>query len=103
MRLGRLGLEATFYKRAFSVGREGKNQSTDNGLNNEASLTKSSSFNVGRGMADVRPAFLFVAAMVFVFANEKMENLSILFNLAQQKVNRDWGNKCCPIDSSEKY
>lgn len=89
MRLGRLGLGATFYKRAFSVGKEGKNQSADTGLNNEASLTKSSSFNVGRGMADVRPAFLFVAAMVFVFANEKMEKPQNLFNAAQQRVNHD--------------
>jgi hypothetical protein len=29
-------------------------------------LTKSSSFNVGRGMADVRPALRFVAAMVYI-------------------------------------
>jgi hypothetical protein len=29
-------------------------------------LTKSSSFSVGRGMADVKPAFRFVAAMVYI-------------------------------------
>lgn len=69
---------------------------------NEASLTRSSSFNVGRGMAEVRPAFLFVAAMVFVFANEKTEKSQDLFELAKEKlakVNRDYGNKRCQIDS----
>lgn len=73
---------------SFLSERKERNQSADKGCDNEDSLTKSSSFNVGRGMADVRPAFLFVAAMVFVFAKEKAEKRQNLFNLAQKSLQK---------------
>lgn len=57
----------TSYKHVVSINNKKKTNEllTNKKKSSAKRLTNSSSFNVARGIADVNPAFLFVAAIVF--------------------------------------